>query len=311
MNKNILITGISGFVGHNLVEYFSSSKDYTLYGLDIVSPEMDGVANIFSWDDLDSIRDMDVVIHLAGKAHDLKKTSNDQAYYDINYGLTQKIFDWFLLSTANKFFFMSSVKGVADQVKGVLSEEHAACPVTAYGKSKLMAEDYINSLELPAEKSAYIFRPCMIYGPGNKGNLNLLYQLVSKGIPWPLGAFENQRSFLSIENLCFVYRELIEHDILGGTYQVADDVSISTNELIQIISEGIGRRAKIWNLSASFIRACAKLGSMIHLPLTEERLQKLTENYVVSNKKIKGVIKKEFPISTREGLLETIQSFKK
>ena len=100
MSKNILITGISGFVGHNLVGYFSSCKDYTLYGLDIVSPELDWVANIFSWDDLNSISDMDVVVHLTGKAHDLKKTSYDQAYYDINYGLTQKIFDWYLKSSA-------------------------------------------------------------------------------------------------------------------------------------------------------------------------------------------------------------------
>jgi hypothetical protein len=71
----------------------------------------------------------------------------------------------------------------------------------------------------------------MIHGEGNKGNLNLLYQLVSKGLPWPLGNFKNQRSFLSIENLCFVIREIVErNDILFGIYQVADDEALSTNE---------------------------------------------------------------------------------
>ena len=83
---------------------------------------------------------------------------------------------------------------------------------------------YILSKEIPKGKRVYILRPCMIHGPGNKGNLNLLYQLVSKGLPWPLGGFQNQRSFLSVENLCFVIKELLENEsIPSGVYQVADD----------------------------------------------------------------------------------------
>jgi len=307
--RKILITGINGFVGSNLTKELQS--DHIIYGLDIMDFCQKGVNEMYLWNEISQLPEVDVVIHLAGKAHDLKNTFNEQAYYDINYGLTKIIFDWYVGSRASKFFFMSSVKGVADQVKGILTEKTASYPITAYGKSKLMAENYINSVKSPIEKTTYIFRPCMIHGPGNKGNLNLLYQLVSKRIPWPLGAFENQRSFLSIENLCFVYRELIEKDVPGGIYQLADDEVISTNELIRIISEGIGKKAKIWKISSSLIRFCAKLGSKFHLPLTEERLQKLTENYVVSNEKIKGVLKKELPVSARVGLLETILSFKK
>jgi nucleoside-diphosphate-sugar epimerase len=89
-------------------------------------------------------------------------------------------------------------------VEGVLTEEVEPKPLTHYGKSKLMAEEYILSQPLSVGKSYYILRPCMIHGPGNKGNLNLLYQIVQKGIPYPLAAFENKRSFLSIENLCFI-----------------------------------------------------------------------------------------------------------
>lgn len=58
-------------------------------------------------------------------------------------------------------------------------------------------------------KQVYILRPCMIHGPGNKGNLNLLYNVVKKGIPWPLGSFENRRSFTSIDNLCYVVEGLL------------------------------------------------------------------------------------------------------
>ncbi len=71
----------------------------------------------------------------------------------------------------------------------------------------------------------------MIHGSGNKGNLNLLYKIVQKGLPWPLGAFENKRSFTSIDNLTFIINQLIEKDIEPGIYQVADDEPLSTNEL--------------------------------------------------------------------------------
>ena len=85
-------------------------------------------------------------------------------------------------------------------MQGILTEDTIPNPKTHYGISKLQAENYILDQKLPEGKRVYILRPCMIHGPGNKGNLNLLYTLVKKGFPWPLGAFENQRSFLSIDN---------------------------------------------------------------------------------------------------------------
>jgi nucleoside-diphosphate-sugar epimerase len=138
----------------------------------------------------------------------------------------------------------------------------------------------------------------MIHGPGNKGNLNLLYQLVAKGLPWPLGAFENQRSFLSIENLCFVSKELLDNvSIPSGVYQVADDEVLSTNELIQLLGTSLGKKSRILNLSQNVISSIVKFGDHLHLPLNSERLQKLTEDYVVSNDKIIKVIGKSFPVS--------------
>lgn len=212
-------------------------------------------------------------------------------------------------SNAKKFIFISSVKAVADSVFSSLDENNNPNPQTHYGKSKLMAEQYIQSIELPAGKSYYILRPCMIHGPGNKGNLNLLYKLVSKCIPWPLASFENKRSFLSIENLCFVIKELIERDdIPSGVYNVADDEAISTNELIEIISNSLNRKTKLLHINSSFIRAIAKIGDKLHLPLNSERLQKLTESYVVSNAKIKAAIGKPLPVSARDGLAHTIKS---
>ena len=150
----------------------------------------------------------------------------------------------------------------------------------------------------------------MIHGPGNKGNLNLLYNLVSKGLPWPLGSFENARSYLSIENLCFIIKELIEREeIVSGVYNVADDDSLSTNEVIQLIAKSKGKKSRILKISKPLITNFARVGDFLKLPLNSERLQKLTESYLVSNAKIKAALDKPLPISSKEGLLKTFQSF--
>ena len=226
--NSIFLTGYSGFVGANLIEYFGSSKFYKF--------QRDTPIEI----------NQDIVIHLSGKAHDLKKISNSDEYYQVNTELTKKVFDAFLASDAKVFITLSSVKAVADEVKGVLTEEQSPSPLTHYGKSKLLAEQYILSKEIPTGKRVYILRPCMIHGPGNKGNLNLLYKLASTGTPWPLGAFDNKRSFCSIYNLMFIFKELIENtEIPSGIYNVADDEPIGTNNLIEIISNSLNRNPLI------------------------------------------------------------------
>jgi nucleoside-diphosphate-sugar epimerase len=289
----ILLTGSTGFVGTSLINSFNS----------------DDIVQYKRSDEL-KINTFSAVIHLAGKAHDLKKTSNPNEYYQVNTELTKTVFDAFFASDAKVFITLSSVKAAADEVEGLLTEDHRPNPITHYGKSKLLAEQYILSKEIPEGKRVYILRPCMIHGQGNKGNLNLLYKLVSKSIPWPLGAFDNKRSFCSIDNLMFIIKELIEReDISSGVYNIADDEALSTNNVISILAESQNKRAKIWNVSKVLIKSLAKLGDVLRLPLTTERLQKLTESYVVSNQKIKTAIGKPLPLSSKEGLLKTFKSF--
>lgn len=311
---NILITGIHGFVGTNIVQSLQR-PGYTFYGLDIVAPEKEGVKHTYSWKDLEehALPEMDVIIHLAGKAHDTKNQSEASVYFEINTKLTEKVYRYFLSSQAKRFVFFSSVKAAADQVHGaVLTEDVKPSPRGPYGESKIAAEDYILQ-HLPSDdKRVYILRPCMIHGPGNKGNLNLLYSVVSKGIPWPLGAFENRRSFTSIDNLSFVIEGLMEKDVATGIYNMGDDEALSTNELIRLICEVMGRNAHIWNIPQGVIRLKARFFDFIHLSLfNSERLRKLTENYVVSNAKIKQALGiASMPVSARDGFIKTLKSFK-
>jgi len=260
MNK-VLITGITGFVGINLKQYLKNK-------FDVIGISRNKNNNIIIYQDLSKSKfnESKAFIHLAGKAHDLKKTSKD-------------------------------------------NEAVIPNPITAYGKSKLAAEEFILSQNIPDDKRVYILRPCMIHGPNNKGNLNLLYSFVSKGIPYPFGAYENKRSFLSIENLCFVIEELIKNNISSGIYNVADDEPLSTKELVETIGEAINKKVRIWNIPKVIINLIAKIGDILPLPVNSERVQKLTENYMVSNQKIKENIKKTLPLSVKEGITITTKSF--
>ena len=307
----ILITGIHGFVGSNLVA--ALSDHHTIYGVDIVTPIMKGVSFTFGWDDLEkgNVPAVDAIIHLAGLAHDTKNQSAAEVYFKVNTGLTQRIYDYFSKSTAQKFIFFSTAKAAAEKVVDVLTEDVVPSPVGPYGESKIKAEEYILSHPAP-EKSVYILRPCMIHGPGNKGNLNLLYSVVSKGIPWPLGAFENRRTFTSIDNLSFVISGLLTKDVPSGIYNMGDDEALSTNELIEVICESLGKKAHIWKLPKGLMNGVAKVGGWLHLPLDPERLRKLTENYISSNAKIKAALGVEqMPVRAIDGLKKTLISFAK
>jgi nucleoside-diphosphate-sugar epimerase len=293
--NSVFLTGSTGFVGTSFLNYFKGE-----------------IVRVSSRGNECNINDAKIVIHLAGKAHDLKKTSNSDEYYQVNTDLTKKVFDAFLESSAIIFITLSSVKAVSDEVHGELTEEYIASPITHYGKSKLLAEKYILSKQIPKGKKVYILRPCMIHGPGNKGNLNLLYKLVSKAIPWPLGKFENKRSYCSIENLFFIINELIVNEkIASGIYNVADDEALSTNEIIRMIAEQHGRKAYILKIPNYIVKILSKLGDLFKLSFNTERLNKLTQNYVVSNKKIKLAINKPLPVTATVGLMKTINSFGK
>lgn len=298
----LIITGASGFVGKNLTTYLNQ---YGITTHDLSLRKTD-------WKDhLDT--QASAIIHLAGKAHDTSNTSSAEEYFKVNRDLTLELFDEFVKFDVKDFFFFSSVKAVADAVDGVLYEDIIPKAITPYGQSKLDAETYLLNQELPLGKRLFIIRPCMIHGPGNKGNLNLLYKVVEKGIPWPLAAFENQRSFLSIDNLSFLILEMLRNnELVSGIYNFADDEPISTNQLIKIIGSASGRKSKLWNISSSLITGVAKVGDIIKLPLNSERLKKLTESYMVSNQKIKTALGiNNLPLSAEEGLIKTIQSFKK
>lgn len=308
-----LITGANGFVGTNL-QKFLKAKGHEIVTLDVANAD-------YSWDELDKLPSVDAVVHLAGKAHDLKKVSSPESYFEINVGLTKKIFEA-MEGKCDKFIYFSSIKALDGD--------------TPYAQSKRAAEEYLAG-------RAIVLEPAMIHGPGNKGNLNLLWGIAKRGIPWPLAAFENRRSFTSIGNICAVVEALAlqqprmmndkrlminegedslseevensaTYHLSLNTYHcfpIADDTPISTNRLIELIAETCGKKAKLWRVPKGVMRFAAKLGDALHLPLNSERLGKLTEDSIVDNSVVKAALGwDKMPVSAEEGMRETLQSFK-
>ena len=299
----ILITGKTGFIGQNLSDYLKNDEDNNIEAL--------GRDTIPNWDTIKSIDKYQTIIHLSGLAHDVNKVFKEEDYNYANYTLTKKIYDLFLGTENSKNFIFVSTIAVRNKHSGIFYESDDVDPVSYYGKSKRLAEEYILK-NLPKDKNVYIIRPCMVHGEGDKGNLTLLYNFIKKGIPYPLGAYNNNRSFLNIENFCFVMKELINrNDVPSGIYHLADDEPIDTKNLIKLINKVSESNVPIWNLPKSIIRNIAKIGDLLSLPVNTERIEKLTENYVVSNEKIIVAIGKKLPVSNREGLIKTIKSFEK
>ena len=307
--RRILLTGVTGFVGSTLVHHFADRPDVQLFGhsrdLTKAKAQFDSVPiEIIDGDPGDQLDKLqiDCIIHLAGIAHDLSNTFVDADYFRVNYERTARLYDAFLASGAKTFIYFSSIKAVVDSIDTPLQEDVVPNPTTAYGKSKLRAEQYIISHTV-STKDFYILRPCMIHGSGNKGNLNLLYKFVKSGIPYPLGAFQNRRSLLGASNLAFIIEQLIQKQIASDIYNIADGESLSTSDIVQTIALTLKRRPRIWNLPCGPIRA------MFRLAGKEKTLLKLTGNMEVSNEKLLRALQTSLPSTAREGLKKTIMSF--
>ena len=294
----ILILGSSGFIGQHALAMFTHAIGISLRD--------HGWRNAFS--------SASVVLNLVGKAHDLEGTATEQDYYYANIELSKQIFKEFLKSPATLFIHVSSLAALEEfESSNQLKELDECHPVSWYGQSKRAAEEWLLSQQLPPDKKLIILRPPMVHGPGDKGNLGLLYKLISKGIPYPLSSFNNKRSFISVDNFSFFIQQILDNQerLDSGIYHIADDEPISTQEIINIIKKVTGKNVPNVYLPRFLVKGIARIGDVIPIPLNSKRLKKMTSDLLVSNAKIKKVLGIEkLPLTAKEGLEKTIKSFK-
>ncbi|MGG5508126.1 MULTISPECIES: NAD-dependent epimerase/dehydratase family protein [unclassified Myroides] len=302
MENKLLVFGASGFIGKNL-------SDFLLTDYHFETSSLRDLTN------LDKINSADIVINLVGKAHDHKGEATERDFYYANYELVKNIYNVFIQSEASLFIHISSIAAIEESGSAnALTEEMVGNPVSWYGKSKQKAEQFIMDQQLPDGKKIIILRPTMVHGPGDKGNLTLLYKLIAKGLPYPLSKFDNRRSFLSIDNFNYLIKEIInKHTMVpSGIYHICDDQPIATSTIISVIGEVTDKKIFNFPLPKGLVKGLAKFGDFIPLPLNSKRLGKMTSDLVVSNTKIKNALQiEQLPISAEEGLKRTIQSFSK
>ena len=241
----VLVTGSSGFVGRKLiVELRQQGQAVTAASRSRIeqpgivyvrSPELGSKAD---WSE--ALTGIEAVVHLAGLAH-IRPGKNQreawQKYLRINTEGSARLVEQCLTAGVKHFVFLSSCHAVASESDELLTDRTVPHPVTDYGRSKLAAEEATKSTLADSDCAWTILRPPLVYGPGNKANFGLLVKLVKTGLPLPLAAVRNRRSFIYVENLVDLVATCLGNPkAFGKTFLPSDGDDLSTAELIEKIA---------------------------------------------------------------------------
>jgi nucleoside-diphosphate-sugar epimerase len=267
----VLVTGSAGFIGKHLVDRLASE------GLDVIgtsrcaAPDPDGrtVASPELSSDADwseHLRDIDTVIHLAGKAHvtgDTAKRSSQTNYHRINAEGTIRLAEQAATVGVRHFIFLSSCHAVAAESDHIISEQTPPHPASDYGRSKLAAEIGLKKA-LSGNKTSYtILRPPLVYGPGNLANFARLIKMVTSGIPLPFGSIKNRRSFIGVRNLSDIIFCCIGNSrVKNRTFFPSDCEDLSTPQLIDLIARAYGSPDRLFSVPEFFLLAASRILGM-------------------------------------------------
>lgn len=238
--KNILITGKNSYIGTSLENWLM--REPNQYKVDTVDMK-DG-----SWKEKD-FSQYDVVFHVAGIAH-MKETSNNKdIYYKVNRDLAYEAARKAKQDGVGQFIFLSSMS-VYGIENGVINKNTPLKPDSAYGKSKIEAEELINKLQEDSFIVATL-RPPMVYGKGCRGNYPRLAGLALKTPVFP--KVENKRSMIYIDNLSEFVKQLIDNKS-GGLFFPQDSEYVNTSEMVRLIAEAHGKRMVMTKLFNPLLR---------------------------------------------------------
>lgn len=315
--KRVLITGAQGFVGQNL--FFALRKfGYHVQGTaravnddnswnpgDLVF--LGDIGEGTDWSEvLDSI---DVVIHLAGRAHILRETAKDpqSEFRRINVLGTKALTKAVVNAQVRRLIFISSVGVNGNLTRGIpFSEVNRPKPHNAYAVSKLEAEKTLHETAQETGLEVIILRPPLVYGPRVGANFLRLLRLVQKGIPLPLGLIENNRSLLYVGNLVDAIITCLEHPAAAGqTYLVSDGEDVSTPELIKRIANALQRPARLLPVPPAVLRFAGRLTGK------SAEVERLLDSLVIDSSKIRRELDWKPPYTMEQGLAETARWFKK
>lgn len=264
----VLVTGANGFIGTRLCAHLAGSGLNEVIG--VTRREMTWSLPVrlvcqpgdwaqAEWGNL--LNEVDVVVHLAGKAHAGGAEALDE-YRKVNVAATRRIAMQCVEFGVHRFVFVSSIKvnGEESPKDGAFYANDQPHPVDAYGISKWEAEQTLREIAGKSELEAVVVRPPLVYGLGVKGNFAKLVKIVCAGVPLPLGAVDNARSLVGVDNLVDLLERCTWHPRAAGqTFLVSDGEDLSTPDLIRRIAALQKRSPRLLRVPPSLLRWCAQL----------------------------------------------------
>jgi UDP-glucose 4-epimerase len=285
----ILITGVNSFIGKNFIR-FSQYKDISVVSLKKIAPSQIDFSVV------------DTVLHLSAIVHVFKNIDTDE-YYRINRDLSIDLAKCAKSSGVKHFIFMSTIKVYGDFVSGSSPwDENSVCyPTDPYGKSKFEAENELKKL-VADNFCVSVVRTPIVYGPGMKANMLNLVKLVSYCPVLPLGKINNQRNYTYIENLVGFIDRII-YLRLSGTFIAMDENAVSTSELINYISDSMGKKVLLFKLPESIFKLMKSL--------FPKSINRLYGSFELNNSLTRSILSFNPQYSTREGIDKMILTYKK
>lgn len=273
MERGILVTGAGGFVGTSLVRHLLD-EGYPVVAALRQAPTATPRRNLtFVSRELVADTDwsavlvgVDTIIHLAARVHQLGEQPgalSDRQYDEVNRAATLKLARDAVLAGVRRFIFVSSIKVNGDwTLPGrPFRADDPPAPTDAYARSKAAAEQQLLALMEETGLEVVIIRPPLVYGPGVKANVARLLDVLARGVPLPLGGVRhNRRSLVYVENLVDLLTLCISTpQAVGATLLVSDDEDVSTVELLELLSEGLGRKARLVPIPSVWLERVARL----------------------------------------------------
>lgn len=315
MQNIVLVVGASGFVGkYLLTELVARGRNVRVASRKTVNLKSEQMQIIdipdltsLQYDWTAALQDVDCIVYLAARVHVMNDNHPQPllAYRAVNKDAPIHLAKIACQKGVKRFVYLSSVKVMGESSERPFTEEDQPNPIDPYGISKLEAEQELLLIGKSSNLEVTIIRPPLVYGFGVKANFMELARIVELGLPIPIGAIQNKRSMVYIENLVDAIALVLEHPAAANeVFLVSDDEDISTPELARQL--GVGFEKAVWlpNVPIEWLKIGAKL---IRRTST---IQRLTESLQISSTKIKTNLGWTPPYTVSQGLLKTVESLK-
>ena len=264
----VLITGANGFVGKALsaaliaagFDVTGAVRSAASRSGQIAHHAVGDINASTAWQD--ALQAVDVVIHLAARAHVMKETAADSlgAFRAVNVAGTENLARQAAARGVRRFIYLSSIKVNGEHTESAFSIGDEAMPQDPYALSKWEAEQALTKVSLETGLEIVIIRPPLVYGPGVKGNFLRLLKLVNSGCPLPLGRVNNKRSMVSVNNLCDLIKTCIDHPCANGqVFLVSDGHDLCTLELVRMMAGHMQRSIRLLSLPLGWLNGLGKI----------------------------------------------------